>query len=191
MASQVWSHASNFVWKIDHRLVAIACTGALLATGIYGATQLIVDFNEDKFFFHIEEGSYKDKFLEAEKLFKKQDQGYIFLGNFNYSSQMDKITSLVNQLDALDTVDVHFNNSSLSRIAALQDAGNISDILASREGAMYARVFNISEETKKIQASRIPFKYLSPDTTAEGIALMDKIDALVEAQVAQSRLNKQ
>ena len=172
-------------------MVAIACTGALLATGIYGATQLIVDFNEDKFLFHIEEGSYKDKFLEAEKLFKKQDQGYIFLGNFNYSSQMDKITSLVNQLDALDTVDVHFNKSSLSRIAALQDAGNISDIHASPDGAMYALAFNISEETKKIQASRIPFKYLSPDTTAEGIALMDKIDALVEAQVAQSRLNKQ
>ena len=165
----------------------IACTGALLATGIYGVTQLDIDFNFDKFL-SIEEGSYQDKFLEAEKLFKKQDQGAIFLGNFNYSSQMDKITSLVDQLDALDTVDVPLMvKSFLPRIPALQDSGNISDILASPEGAVFAGAFNISEETKQIQASRIPFNYLTPHTTSEGMALMGKIDALVEAEVPQSK----
>ena len=174
-------------------MVAIACTGALLATGIYGVTQLEIDFSFDKFF-DIEEGSYQDKFLEAEKLFKKQDYGFIFLGNFNYSSQMDKITSLVDQLDALDAVNVPFDKSLISMIPAIQlevqNTGNISDILASMpqpQGALFARAFNISEETKQIQASRIIFKYPTPHTTAEGMALMDKIDALVEDQVPQSK----
>ena len=164
-------------------MVAIACTGALLATGIYGVTQLEIDFSFDKFF-DIEEGSYQDKFLEAEKLFKKQDKGFLFLGNFNYSSQMDKITSLVDKLDALDAVNVPLNKSMLSRIPAIQlevqETGNISDTLASLEGAGFAGVFNISEETKQIQAFWIPFKYLTPHTTAEGMALVDKIDTLVE-----------
>ena len=164
----------------------IACTGALLATGIYGVTQMEIDFDLDKFF-NIEEGSYQDKFLEAEKLFKKQDQGFLFLGNFNYSSQMDKITSLFDKLDALDAVNVPFNKSMLSRIPAIQlevqKTGNISDTLASPGGASFAGVFNISEETKQIQAFWIPFKHFTPHTTAEGMALMDKIDALVEAQV--------
>ena len=174
-------------------MVAIACTGALLATGIYGVTQLEIDFSFDKFF-DIEEGSYQDKFLEAEKLFKKQDYGFIFLGNFNYSSQMDKITSLVDQLDALDAVNLPFDKSLISMIPAIQlevqNTGNISDILASMpqpEGALFARAFNISEETKQIQASRIIFKYPTPHTTAEGISLMDKIDSLVEDQVPQSK----
>ena len=168
-------------------MVAIACTGALLATGIYGVTQLEIDFSFDKFF-DIEEGSYQDKFLEAEKLFKKQDQGFLFLGNFNYSSQMDKITSLVDKLDALDEVNVPFK-SMLSRIPAIQlevqKTGNISDTLASPGGAGFAGVFNISEETKQIQASRIRFNYFTPHTTAEGMALMDKIDTLVEDEVPQ------
>ena len=168
-------------------MVVIACTGALLATGIYGVTQLEIDFNLDKFF-DIEEGSYQDKFLEAEKLFKKQDQGFLFLGNFNYSSQMDKITSLVDKLDALDEVNVPFK-SMLSRIPAIQlevqKTGNISDTLASPGGAGFAGVFNISEETKQIQASRIRFNYFTPHTTAEGMALMDKIDTLVEDEVPQ------
>ena len=168
-------------------MVAIACTGALLATGIYGVTQLEVDFTLDKVF-AIEEGSYQDKFLEAEKLFKKQDQGFLFLGNFNYSSQMDKITSLVDKLDALDAVNVPLNKSMLSRIPAIQlevqKTGNISDTLASPGGAVFPPgVFNISEETKQIQASRIPFNYFTPHTTREGMDLMDKIDTLVEAQV--------
>ena len=172
-------------------MVAIACTGALLATGIYGVTQLQIDFSFDKFF-DIEEGSYQDKFLEAEKLFKKQDYGFIFLGNFNYSSQMDKITSLVDQLDALDAVNVPFDKSLISMIPAIQlevqNSGNISDILASMpQGELFARAFNISEETKQIQASRIIFKYPTPHTTAEGISLMDKIDALVEDQVPRSK----
>ena len=170
-------------------MVAIACTGALLATGIYGVTQLEIDFNLDKFF-DIEEGSYQDKFLEAEKLFKKQDQGFLFLGNFNYSSQMDKITSLVDKLDALDEVNVPFK-SMLSRIPAIQlevqKTGNISDTLASPGGASFAGVFNISEETKQIQASRILFKYFTPHTTAEGMALMDKIDTLIEDEVPQNK----
>ena len=71
-------------------MVAIACTGALLATGIYGVTQLEIDYNPDEYF-DVEEGSYQEKFLEAEKLFKEQEPGFLFLGNFNYSSQMDKI----------------------------------------------------------------------------------------------------
>ena len=169
-------------------MVAIACTGALLAIGIYGVTQLEVDSNLDKFFY-IEEGSYQDKFLEAEKLFKKQDQGFLFLGNFNYSSQMDKITSLVDKLDALEAVNVPLNKSMLSRIPAIQlevqKTGNISDTLASLEGASFAGVFNISEETKQIQASRIRFNYFTPHTTAEGMALMEKIDTLVEDEVPQ------
>ena len=170
-------------------MVAIACTGALLATGIYGVTQLEIDFNLDKFF-DIKEGSYQDKFLEAEKLFKKQDQGFLFLGNFNYSSQMDKITSLVDKLDALDAVNVPLNKSMLSRIPAIQlevqKSGNISDTLASSGGAVFPPgVFNISEETKQIQAFWIPFEHFTPHTTAEGMALMDKIDTLVEDEVPQ------
>ena len=169
-------------------MVAIACTGALLATGIYGVTQLEIDFNPNEYF-DIEEGSYQHKFLEAEKLFKKQDQGFLFLGNFNYSSQMDKITSLVDKLDALDAVNVPLNKSMLSRIPAIQlevqKTGNIS---ASPGGAVFLPgFFNISEETKQIQASRILFKYFTPHTTAEGMALMDKIDTLVEDQVPQSK----
>ena len=169
-------------------MVAIACTGALLATGIYGVTQLEIDFNPNEYF-DIEEGSYQHKFLEAEKLFKKQDQGFLFLGNFNYSSQMDKITSLVDKLDALDAVNVPLNKSMLSRIPAIQlevqKTGNISDTLASPGGAGFAGVFNISEETKQIQAFWIPFKHFTPHTTAEGMALMDKIDTLVEDEVPQ------
>ena len=169
-------------------MVAIACTGALLATGIYGVTQLEIDFNPNEYF-DIEEGSYQHKFLEAEKLFKKQDQGFLFLGNFNYSSQMDKITSLVDKLDALEAVNVPLNKSMLSRIPAIQlevqKTGNISDTLASPGGAGFAGVFNISEETKQIQAFWIPFKHFTPHTTAEGMALMDKIDTLVEDEVPQ------
>ena len=169
-------------------MVAIACTGALLATGIYGVTQLEVDFTLDKVS-AIEEGSYQDKFLEAEKLFKKQDQGFLFFGNFNYSSQMDKITSLFDKLDALDAVNVPFNKSMLSRIPAIQlevqKTGNIS---ASPGGAVFLPgFFNISEETKQIQASRIPLKCFTPHTTAEGIALMDKIDTLIEDEVPQKK----
>ena len=168
-------------------MVAIACTGALLATGIYGVTQLEVDFTLDKVF-AIEEGSYQDKFLEAEKLFIKQ--GFLFFGNFNYSSQMDKITSLVDKLDALDAVNVPLNKSMLSRIPAIQlevqKTGNISDTQASPGGAVFPPgVFNISEETKQIQAFWIPFKHFTPHTTAEGMALMDKIDTLVEDEVPQ------
>ena len=149
-----------------------------------------IDFSFNKFF-DIEEGSYQDKFLEAEKLFEKQDYGFIFLGNFNYSSQMDKITSLVDKLDSLDAVNVPLNKSMLSRIPAIQlevqKTGNISDTLASPGGTVFPPgVFNISEETKQIQASRIPFKYFTPHTTAEGMALMDKINTLVEDEVPQT-----
>ena len=149
-----------------------------------------IDFSFNKFF-DIEEGSYQDKFLEAEKLFKKQDKGFLYLGNFNYSSQMDKITSLFDKLDALDAVNVPFNKSMLYRIPAIQlevqETGNISDTLASPGGASFAGVFNISEETKQIQASRIRFNYFTPHTTAEGMALMDKIDTLIEDEVPQNK----
>ena len=49
----------------------LGITGTLLAAGIYGASQLKIDFNMDKLL-AIEEGSYQDQFLEAEKLLQKQ-----------------------------------------------------------------------------------------------------------------------
>ena len=140
----------------------LGITGTLLAAGIYGASQLKIDFNMDKLL-AIEEGSYQDQFLEAEKLLQKQSQAAIFMGKLNFSSQMDKITSLVDDLNALDSVDVAFDMSVFS--------------------AASASFFNISKETGEIEASMIPFQYVKPQTTSEGMALMDKMDRLVEAKV--------
>ena len=150
-----------------------------MAAGIYGTTQLDIDFSLDTFF-TIKEGSYQDEFLEAEKLFKTQERAAILLGNLDYSSQMDKITSLVDDLDALESVDLSMQKAL---VPLLSSAANLSDFLATPEGQAFAPFFNISEETKEIQASMIPFKYLTPHTTSEGMALMDEIDAIVEAQV--------
>ena len=158
----------------------IACTLGLLAAGIYGTTQLDIDFSLDTFF-TIEEGSYQDEFLEAKKLFKTQERAAILLGNLDYSSQMDKITSLVDDLDALESVDLSVQKAL---VPLLSSAANLSDFLATPSGQAFAPFFNISEETKEIEASMIPFKYLTPHTTADGMALMDEIDAIVEAQVS-------
>ena len=105
-------------------------TGTLLAAGIYGASQLKIDFNMDKLL-AIEEGSYQDQFLEAEKLLQKQSQAAIFMGKLNFSSQMEKITSLVDDLNALDSVDVAFDMSIFSN-------KSVADVLASPEGAAFA-----------------------------------------------------
>ena len=157
----------------------IACTLGLLATGIYGITQLDIDFSLSKYF-DIKEGSYQDKFLEAEKLFEKQEKAAILLGNFNYSSEVDKLHTLVKELDALDSVEVSLKEPWLS---SLSSPANFSDFLASPSGRAFASFFNISEETKQIRASMIPFKFITPHTTSKGMALADEIDALVEAQV--------
>ena len=162
----------------------IASTLALLAAGAYGITQLEIDFSLDKVF-TIEEGSYQDKFLEAKKLFKTQEKAAILLGNIDFSSKMDKITSLVDDLDALESVDLSAQKSLLPNLSS---PANLSDFLASPQGAPFARLFNISEETNQIQAAMIPFKYLTPHTTADGMALMDEMDALVQAQVPNSHL---
>ena len=157
----------------------IACTLGLLAVGIYGTSQLDIDFSLDTFF-TIEEGSYQDQFLQAEKLFKTQERAAIFLGDLDYSGQMDKIVSLVEDLDALEQVDLSVQKALLS------SAANLTDFLVSPSGQPNASFFKISEETKEIQAAMIPFKYLTPRTTSEGMALMDQIDAIVEAQVLVS-----
>ena len=157
------------------RLVVLACTAALLAVGIYGITKLDINFSIEQYF-DIEEGSIQDKFLETKKMFEVKEQAAVLLGNFDYTRDVDKITSLLEDLDALDSVEVPFKEMWL---ASFSSADNFAALLKSPFG----QSFNISEESDQIEAAFISFTFLAPPTTSKGMALADEIDALVEAQV--------
>ena len=161
---------------LDHkRLVVLACTAALLAVGIYGITQLDINFSIEQYF-DIKEGSIQDKFLETKKMFEVKEQAAVLLGNFDYTRDVDKITSLLEDLDALDSVEVPFKEMWL---ASFSSADNFAALLKSPFG----QSLNMSEDGKQIEAAFIPFTFLAPPTTSKGMALADEIDALVEAQV--------
>ena len=157
------------------RLVVLACTAALLAVGIYGITKLDINFSIEQYF-DIEEGSIQDKFLETKKMFEVKEQAAVLLGNFDYTRDVDKTTSLLEDLDALDSVEVPFKEMWL---AGFSSADNFAALLKSPFG----QSFNISEESDQIEAAFISFTFLAPPTTSKGMALADEIDALVEAQV--------
>ena len=154
------------------RLVVAVCTLGLLATSIYGITQLDIDFNPVNFL-KVAEDECQKRFQEAEKLFNKQGEGGIFMANLNYSSQAErgKIATLVRELEALERVE--FEQSWLS-------ANPPTPLQPSATGRLPAQssTFNSSEE-----ASVIPFKFFIPHTTSEGMSFMEEMDALVKAQV--------
>ena len=153
------------------------CTFALLAISIYGITQLDINFNLVNFL-KVPEDEYQKRFLDAEKLFKKQGEGGIFMDNLNYSSQAErgKIATLVRELDALDSVE--FEQSWLSANLPPPLQPNATGFLPAAQSSAIPQTFNISEE-----ASMIPFKFFIPATTSDGMLLMDEMNALVKAQV--------
>ena len=151
------------------------CTLGLLATSIYGITQLDIDFNPVNFL-KVAEDEYQKRFLEAEKLFNKQGEGGIFMANLNYSSQAErgKIATLVRELEALDRVE--FEQSWLS--------ANLPPPLQRQPDATgFPAQSSMAEE-----ASMIPFKFFIPHTTSEGMLLLEEMDALIKAQVASLHL---
>ena len=154
------------------RLVVAVCTVGLLATSIYGITQLDINFNLINFL-KVAEDEYQKRFLEAEKLFNKQGEGGIFMVNLNYSSQAErgKIAMLVRELNALDSVE--FEQSWLSPNPPHPLQPDANGFLPAQSST-----FNSSEE-----ASVIPFKFFIPHTTSEGMSFMDEMNALVKAQV--------
>ena len=147
------------------------CTLGLLATSIYGITQLDINFNLVNFL-KVAEDEYQKRFQEAEKLFTKQGEGGIFMGKLNYSSQAErgKIATLVSELEALDRVEFEQSWLSANPPHPLQpDATGFP---------AQSSTFDISEE-----ASMIPFKFFIPHTTSEGMLLLEEMNALVKAQV--------
>ena len=146
-------------------------TLGLLATSIYGITQLDINFNLINFL-KVAEDEYQKRFQEAEKLFTKQGEGGIFMGNLNYSSLVErgKIATLVRELEALDRVE--FEQSWLS--------ANLPPPLQRQPDATgFPAQSSMAEE-----ASMIPFKFFIPHTTSEGMLLLEEMGALIKAQVA-------
>ena len=154
------------------------CTLALLATSIYGITQLDIQLNLTNFL-KVAEDEHQKRFLEAEKLFNKQGEGGIFMENLKYSIQTEreKLATLVKELEALDGV--KFEQSWLSSDPPPPRQPNATD--GGLSLADQSTTFNFSEE-----ASMIPFKFFIPDTTSGGMSFMDEMDALVKAQVTLS-----
>ena len=147
------------------------CTLGLLATSIYGITQLDINFNLINFL-KVAEDEYQKRFQEAEKLFTKQGEGGIFMGNLNYSSLVErgKIATLVRELEALDRVE--FEQSWLS-------ANPPPPLQRQPDATGFPAQSSMAEE-----ASMIPFKFSIPHTTSEGMLLLEEMDALIKAQVA-------
>ena len=147
-------------------------TLGLLATSIYGITQLDINFNLINFL-KVAEDEYQKRFQEAEKLFTKQGDGGIFMGKLNYSSQAErgKIATLVRELEALERVEFEQSWLSVNPPTPLQPS-------ATGRLPAQSSPFNSSEE-----ASVIPFKFFIPHTTSEGMSFMEEMDALVKAQV--------
>ena len=146
-------------------------TLGLLATSIYGITQLDINFNLINFL-KVAEDEYQKRFQEAEKLFTKQGEGGIFMGNLNYSSLVErgKIATLVRELEALDRVE--FEQSWLS-------ANPPPPLQRQPDATGFPAQSSMAEE-----ASMIPFKFFIPHTTSEGMLLLEEMDALIKAQVA-------
>ena len=146
-------------------------TLGLLATSIYGITQLDINFNLINFL-KVAEDEYQKRFQEAEKLFTKQGEGGIFMGNLNYSSQAErgKLATLVRELEALDRVE--FEQSWLS-------ANPPPPLQRQPDATGFPAQSSMAEE-----ASMIPFKFFIPHTTSEGMLLLEEMDALIKAQVA-------
>ena len=147
------------------------CTLSLLATSIYGITQLDINFNLTNFL-KVAEDEYQKRFQEAENLFNKQGEGGIFMGELNYSSQSErsKIATLVRELEALDRIEFEQSWLSANPPPPLQTDATGFPVQSS--------TFNISEE-----ASMIPFKFFIPHTTSEGMLFLEEMDALVNAKV--------
>ena len=146
-------------------------TLGLLATSIYGITQLDINFNLINFL-KVAEDEYQKRFQEAEKLFTKQGEGGIFMGNLNYSSLVErgKIATLVRELEALDRVE--FEQSWLS-------ANPPPPLQRQPDATGFPAQSSMAEE-----ASMIPFKFFIPHTTSEGMLLLEEMGALIKAQVA-------
>ena len=151
-------------------------TLGLLATSIYGITQLDINFNLINFL-KVAEDEYQKRFQEAEKLFTKQGEGGIFMGNLNYSSLVErgKIATLVRELEALDRVEFEQSWLSANPPTPLQPS---EDWSGRKFLPAPSSTVNSSEE-----ASVIPFKFFIPHTTSEGMSFMEEMDALVKAQV--------
>ena len=151
-------------------------TLGLLATSIYGITQLDINFNLINFL-KVAEDEYQKRFQEAEKLFTKQGEGGIFMGNLNYSSLVErgKIATLVRELEALDRVEFEQSWLSANPPTPLQPK---EDWSGRKFLPAPSSTVNSSEE-----ASVIPFKFFIPHTTSEGMSFMEEMDALVKAQV--------
>ena len=152
-------------------------TLGLLATSIYGITQLDINFNLINFL-KVAEDEYQKRFQEAEKLFTKQGDGGIFMGKLNYSSQAErgKIATLVRELEALDRVEFEQSWLSANPPPPLQRQPDATGFPAQSSTDM-------AEE-----ASMIPFKFFIPHTTSEGMLLLEEMDALIKAQVASLHL---
>ena len=133
----------------------IACTLALLAIGIYGTTELEVDFDSEQL--EIEKGSYQDKYLQAqEQFFPELMYAAIYMGKLDFPNQRDKIVELVKELDALDLVNLPFEETWVS---AVPPGVNLFDFVNSSSGQPYAAFFNVSEESREVLAAFIRFGF--------------------------------
>ena len=167
----------------SRRLAFMGATLALLAIGIYGSTQLEVDFDPQTL--EVETGSAKYKYMQVEdQFFPPLWPASICMGKLDYNAQMDKITNLVKKLDQLDHVELPFEETW---VAALPPNASLYDFVTSPAGRPFAMFFNISEEEKEVVASRIDLQFAKPQPISEGAALVEKVETLVEDQVCIRR----
>ena len=166
----------------------MVCTLGLLAAGIYGTTKLEVNYSFLKDYYNdvarleIEEGSYQDKYRQAqEHFFPTRMSAWIYMGNLDFPDQKDNLVELVKELDALDLVELPFEETWVS---AVPPGVNLFDFVTSPLGLPYAAFFNVSEESQEVLAAKIPFYYIRPHPISVAMDLMDEVDALVEAKVA-------
>ena len=142
----------------SRRLAIMGATLALLAIGIYGSTQLEVDFDAQDL--EVETGSAKYKYMQVEdQFFPPLWPASICMGKLDYNAQMDKITNLVKELDQLDQVELPFEETW---VAALPPNASLYDFVTSPAGRPFAMFFNISEEEKEVVASRIDLQFAKP-----------------------------
>ena len=150
-----------------------------MAAGIYGTTQLEVHFDLAQL--EIEEGSYRDKYFQAqEQFFPELWSAAIFMGKVDFNNQRDKIVELVKELDALDLVKLPFEETWVS---AVPPGVNLFDFVNSSSGQPFAAFFNVSEEAREVLAAQIPFKFNKTRPISVAMDLMDEVDTLVEAKV--------
>ena len=167
----------------SRRLAFMGATLALLAIGIYGSTQLEVDFDFQAL--EVETGSAKYKYMQVEdQFFPPLWPASICMGKLDYNAQMDKITNLVKKLDQLDHVELPFEETW---VAALPPNASLYDFVTSPAGRPFAMFFNISEEEKEVVASKIDLQFAKPQPISEGAALVEKVETLVEDQVLHQK----